>query len=458
MLPNADLFPNLLPTVLVAAGALVTLALEPFLRTNSKHSILPWIAAFFLIAAGASLVLVVPGNIRTIIAMNSVRQALLLALLACGLLGIAGLSTQLAKRRFAGGEAYALLLLSLCGSMLMVQSIDLLALFVGMELSAIPIYALVGMHRRSTEANEGIFKYFVTGSIFGAVFLYGGALWYGATGSTSLFAVALPSRELLQMAGLVLVVFAMLFKAGAAPFHFWVADTYTGASIPVTGFMSSTVKIGAITALATIYAHVNQPAFGNLPLVIIVVAILSLLIGSFTGLAQTRARRMMAFSAVGNAGYLVLALLLPAPSTALPFYLITYALASALVLAGLSALAGVEEQDDDFGSLRGMARANPFLGSVITLALVSLAGLPPVAGFIAKFGVLAGVFASGHIALAALGMVIAVVSAGYYFRLALLLWQDPGEQATKVSGGVLLRVSLLLGAGGLLVLTAFPML
>jgi len=470
MLPFADLFPNLLPTVIVALGALLSLALEPILSIANKHRILPWVAFAFLVGSAISTML---------LAMDPTRSMLILVLLVCGALGIAGLATQLPRTDFRGGEPYALMLLSLTGVMLMVQSVDLLALFVGMELSAIPIYALVGLHRQSTNANEGLFKYFITGSLFSAVFLYGAALWYGSTGSTSMSAEVVNGREALHLLGFAFVVFALLFKAGAAPLHFWVADTYTGASIPVTGFMSTTVKIGAFAGLGAFWLQVAAPSHfldlglpiqitGSLPLlslwIFVAIGLASIVVGAFSGLGQTKARRLMAFSAVANAGYLVLALLIPGTSGAsiglspLWFYLIAYALSSAIVLAGLSALAGTDEDDDSLGMLRGLGRQQPFLSAAITLGLISLAGLPPAAGFLAKFGILAGLFSTGLVKTAAVALLLAVVSFAYYFKIVVAIWQAPTKDIQPRSFPPILGVTLVIGVFALVAISLMPSL
>lgn len=482
MLPVAELFPNLLPTALVALGALATLAFEPFFARDRKHVVLPWIAFAFLALAMVSLIKVTSGVAFGILAMDHARMLLLGTLLLCGLLGIAGLSTQLSRSRFPGGEAYSLMMLSLAGSMIMVQSTDLLALFVGMELSAIPVYALVGMRRKSLESNEGIFKYFVFGALFGAVFLYGAALWYGSTGSTAMFATLLPGQGTLQLLGFSLVCIALFFKAGAAPLHFWVADTYTGASIPVTSFMSTTVKIGAIAGIGAFWLQAGNPGAAldlslpsgitsSIPMsvltAIVAVGLASIIIGAFSGLGQTRARRLMAFSAVANGGYLILALLIPGSAglsiglQPLWFYLIVYALASSLVLTALAGLVGTEDDDDTLSQLKGLARKHPYFGTAITFGLLSLAGLPPAVGFIAKFGILAGLFSSGMIWTSAFALVLAVTSVIYYFRMAGILWQtneeDSGSQARCACSAILI-VAITLCFAALVALSVVPSL
>ena len=256
---------NLLPVILVALGALMTLAAEPFIKDENKHKILPWVASLF-IALGAGAYYFTTNDIfMDLYAMDPIRRVLGLSVMLCAFLGIAGLQWTLGHEKFKGGEAYALLLLATCGATLMTQAIDFLALFLGMELASFPIYALVGLRRKDVNANEGAFKYFVSGSVFSAIFLYGVALIYGATGSTHIFASVIAGRGLLYGMGVLLAMFALLFKAGAAPLHFWVADVYTGASVAVTGFMAAVVKVGALAALGTLWLGSLVTRIGSAP-------------------------------------------------------------------------------------------------------------------------------------------------------------------------------------------------
>ena len=235
---------NFFPVILVALGALVSLAVEPFLKDENKHKIIPWIASLFVVFGMASFYLVNTGVCHDLYAMDPVRRLLGLAVLLCALLGVAGLQWTLAHEKFKGGEAYGLLLLASCGAVLMTQAIDFLALFIAMELTSFPVYALVGIRRKDQNAGEGVFKYFVSGSIFSAIFLYGVSLVYGATGTTHFSSAILEGRGSLYAVGVLLTIFGLLFKAGAAPVHYWVADVYTGASVAVTGFMAAVVKPG----------------------------------------------------------------------------------------------------------------------------------------------------------------------------------------------------------------------
>ena len=256
---------NLLPVILVAVGALVTLAAEPFIKDDNKHKVLPWVASLFVVLGAGAYYLTTNDTFMNLYAMDPIRRVLGIAIVLCAFLGVAGLQWTLGHEKFKGGEAYGLLLLATCGALLMTQAIDFLALYLGMELASFPIYALVGLRRKDINANEGAFKYFVSGAVFSTIFLYGVALVYGATGSTHIFAAVIAGRGMLYGMGIFLALFALLFKAGAAPVHFWVADVYTGASVAVTGFMAAVVKVGALAALGTLWLGSMVTRIGSAP-------------------------------------------------------------------------------------------------------------------------------------------------------------------------------------------------
>ena len=247
-------FLNLLPIALLALGAMVSIAVEPFIADKNKQKVLPWVASVFLLYSAGSFCFVVPGeSLFGLVTMDSMRVVLGLAVILCAFLGVGSLQVTLAREKFPAGEPYGLTLLASAGVMTMVQATDFLSLFIGMELAAYPVYGLVGLRRKDRKANEATFKYFVTGAVFSVIFLYGMALVYGATGTTHFGGNAISGRESLYAVGVFLAVFALLFKAGAAPVHFWVADVYTGASVAVTGFMAAVIKVGALAALGSLW-------------------------------------------------------------------------------------------------------------------------------------------------------------------------------------------------------------
>ncbi len=455
-------FLNLLPIALLALGAMVSIAVEPFVADRNKQKVLPWVASAFLLLSACSFGLVAPGeSLFGLLTMDSMRIVLGLAVILCAFLGIGGLQVTLAREKFLAGEPYGLTLLASSGALLMVQATDFLSLFIGMELAAYPVYGLVGLRRKDRKANEATFKYFVTGAVFSVLFLYGMALVYGATGTTHFGGSALAGRESLYAVGVFLSVFALLFKAGAAPVHFWVADVYTGASVAVTGFMAAVVKVGALAALGTLWMRFGAEKFAP---VIIVVAILSMIIGAFSGLVQKSIRRIFAFSAVMNAGFIVLGLLFKDLSVMF-YFLVTYALGSAGALAAISAFSGKDDKNETLDDICGRGRRFPLEGLAAVICLASLAGLPPLSGFLAKFVLFTGVVKTGCIALAAFGFVLSIVAMYYYLRIAVAIFAPAKDECAckcscplTASDRILLRLGIVLASLCLAGLALLPIL
>ena len=483
---------NLLPAILVILGAMVSIASEPFIRDENKHKVLPWVAAFFAVFSMASCLLLTTDTVFNLFAMDPIRRLLTVTVLICALLGISGIQWTLGYERHKGGEPYGLMLLATSGVLLMVQAIDYLSLFIAMELTSFPVYALVGLRRRLTNSGEGVFKYFLSGAVFSAMFLYGVSMIYGATGTTSFYSSCILGREPIYAIGVLLVLFGVLFKAGAAPVHYWVADVYTGAAVAVTGFMAAVVKVGALAAFGSIWLSVmvtkaaTAPAWNlaepvtiasqsePLGVMVIIIAIVSMAIGAFTGLAQKSIRRILAFSAVMNAGFIVLGALLPdyigsgkVQFGPMFYFLMTYAVASAGALTGIAYLAGKDDKNETLDDLRGSGRRRPFVALGVAVCLASLAGLPPVAGFLAKFVLFTGVFNAGMDWIAALGFGLSLVAAAYYLRIAYVLFMPAKRSSDNLETvrytenaayGYMLRFMVALAAIALLVVGIFPSL
>ncbi|MBA3684272.1 MAG: NADH-quinone oxidoreductase subunit N [Planctomycetes bacterium] len=475
-MPSVAIFPFLLPFLLVCAGGLACIGLEAFLNRATKHALLPWIGAAFLVAAGIAQALVGdPGQLGGILAMDTARSWLSLAIIASAMLGLCGLQQSLHRDQYPGGEPYALTLLASAGAMLMVMAIDTITLFLGLELASLCVYALVGLRRHRKESNEALFKYFVMGAVFSAIFLYGAALTYGATGSTHLGANVLAGRQQLFLLGQALICIGLLFKVGAVPFHFWSPDAYAGAPAAVTGFMGAVIKVGGFAALGAVW--LNQVAvvsgqgggvlaltdavsvsvqaqrdLGRFNLVFLIVALLSLVLGNFSALRQNSARRLIAFSSIAHAGYMLLAFVLPSGTgqlqlTSLWFYLVGYAITTAGALAALAALSGREDAGDDLAGLAGQGRGQPFYGLVLTVFLVSIAGVPPTVGFLGKYLVFSELVGKSWTAIAVFAMVMAVVGAAYYFRLIIAVWS--GARVEERRTGVPVLSSWTLAAAAL---------
>ncbi|MDR2580585.1 MAG: NADH-quinone oxidoreductase subunit N [Fibromonadaceae bacterium] len=446
------------PATVVALGGAVSLAVESFIGKEGKHKILPWLNISFLVIA-AFILKSVSGSYSdpwNLFMLNPVNEVFSYSVLFCAILGTAGLKNTFKNNGGNLSEAYSLLMLSATGIMLMVISMDLMSLFLGMELASFPIYALVAMNRRSKKSNEAAFKYFISGSLFSAVFLYGIALFYGSTGSTLLGSDVLAGRESIYQAATFMLTFGLLFKAGAFPLHFWVADAYTGALAAVTGYMAAVVKIGAFVALASVWIGL----FGSSASVVIAreailflcLGLASVAVGAITGLVQNSARRILAFSSIANAGFILLGFCYPYfAKQALDlnsafYFLLCYAIASMGALVGISALMS---DYDNLEDLRGAARQEPFIGICVSVCLASLAGLPVAAGFLAKFRIFAGLVKASfenHLiwGLAIAAFVLAVISATYYIRIIYFMWSNPTTRRKPSQDPILLNVVLAL--------------
>jgi len=427
----------LLPVILVCLGAIFSLVAESFLSPGKRHKVLPWVNLFFL-SLTAYFIKIISGDFGdpwNLFSMNHVKEIFLYATALCAAIGTAALQNTLRSSNTECGEAYSLLMLSAAGIMLMALSVDLMPLFLGMELASFPIYALIAMNRHSKESNEAAFKYFISGAALSAVFLYGIALFYGSTGSTLISSNVLAGRETIYQAAIFMLSLGLLFKIGAFPLHFWVADAYTGALAAVTGYMAAVVKIGAVLALGAVWLGLyGSSAFvviSREAILFLCLGVASIAIGAITGLAQISARRILAFSAIANAGFILLGFCYPyfAKSQELDldsayYFLLTYAIGSIGALAGISALA---PDYDDLECLRATARRKPFLGACISVCLASLAGLPVAAGFLAKFRIFVSLVNASFetpavwgIAIAA--FILAIISATYYIRIIYSIW------------------------------------
>jgi NADH-quinone oxidoreductase subunit N len=446
----------LLPVILVSLGAIFSLVAESFLNPGRRHKILPLLNLFFL-ALAAYFARLISGDFSdpwNLFSLNHVKEIFLYATILCAAIGTSALQSTLRSDNTECGEAYSLLMLSAAGIMLMVLSADLMPLFLGMELASFPIYALIAMNRHSKESNEAAFKYFISGAALSAVFLYGIAMFYGATGSTLISSDVLAGRETIYQAGIFMLSLGLLFKVGAFPLHFWVADAYTGALTAVTGYMAAVVKIGAFLALGAVWLSLfNSSAFSVISreaILFLCLGIASIIVGAITGLSQISAKRILAFSAIANAGFILLGFCYPyfAKSQELDlnsafYFLLTYSIGSIGALAGISALA---PGYDDLECLYATARRKPFLGACISVCLASLAGLPVAAGFLAKFRIFANLVGASFetpavwgIAIAA--FVLAVISATYYIRIIYSMWSYTNLMHKKFN-----KISYLLNA------------
>ena len=332
------------------------------------------------------------------------------------------------------GESLALLLTSVTGMMIFTATTNLMLLFIGLELFSIPLYALTATMRTRPEAAEGGMKYFLTGAVASSCFLMGSVLLYGVTGTLDVSEMGprlgvLKGLDPLALAGAALLLLGFLFKASAVPFHQWTPDAYEGAPHPIAAFMSVATKGVALIALMRIFPGLIASGEGllgvKLRMAIALAAALTMIVGNLTALVQTNIKRMLAYSSISHAGYLLLAFVAGTPQafTGVLFYLVGY-LAMNMGAFGLLTAFGLVGEHVTFDHLRGQGWKRPGLSIAATLCLLSLAGIPPTVGFFGKYMIFKELVQTGHVGLTVLAVLASLVSVYYYLRIPIALWLE----------------------------------
>lgn len=364
---------------------------------------------------------------------------------------------QLSRDEFGDDERFYILLLSSLYGVLLVTSADgFLTMFLGLEIMSMPVYVLVLLAYKRHEAAEAALKYLVLGGAATAMFLMGASLVFGATGSLALdaFVKAAQARDTLAVVAVILVLVAFFLKAAVVPFHTWAPDAYEAASVPATAFMAIVIKAGVLLAVVRL---VGMAKLGS-PLVdlIAILPLVSMVWGNLAAMRQTSFRRMIAYSSIAHAGYLFYALLGDGPTRlqAVIFYLLAYGLMNALAFASLPS--GPDDaRRDRLDALKGLYHRQPYAAILLGIALLSLAGIPPFPGFVAKFLIFKNVIAAGYTLYAVLGLVGSYLGIYFYLRVIQLMFmgsQPEGPPATgriAVAAGVLCLVPTV-------ALTVFP--
>ena len=373
------------------------------------------------------------------LAIDGFSMLLHLLFLGSGILSTLLALNYLKQHDIERGEFYPLLLFSVVGMMIMAMAKDLIVVFLSLELLSIPLYVLAGFARTRTGSQESALKYFLLGAFSSAFQVYGIALVYGATQSTSFAniskSIALQGSTPLLLAGIGLVIVGFCFKVAAVPFHMWTPDVYEGAPSVVTAFMSVGAKAAGFAALIRVF-------FGAFELVVVewaplmaIFAILSTIVGNISAISQKSIKRMLAYSSIAHAGYLFVAIVAGGQgdssdfaASAVVFYLFAYALTNTGAWAIVMAL----EKKDDIGTAisdyAGLARSNPRLGVAMTIFMLSLTGLPPTMGFVAKFYVFRAALNVGYTWLVIVGVITILISAYYYLRIIVLMWMRDGTE------------------------------
>lgn len=349
-------------------------------------------------------------------------------------LSLAVLVLLMSRDDFDGGEFPALILSSLYGVCLLISGDSYLTLFLGLELMSLPVYALILVGYRRAESAEAALKYLVLGGTATAMFLMGASLLYGMQGSMDIatFSTALGATDIMSRAAVVLVLLAFFLKGAIVPFHAWAPDAYEGASVSVTAYMATIVKAGVLFAIVRLFgtAHVTSPMSD----LIAIFPLASIVWGNLAAMKQPNLRRMVAYSSIAHAGYLFYALLGDGAGRlqAVAFYILAYGLLNLLAFAALPTATNDGDRDS-LESLKGLWHRNPFQAVMIAVAMLSLAGLPPFPGFVAKFLIFKNVVAAGYTTYAVIGLVGSYIGIYFYLRVIQFLFMAPagGEAAAK---------------------------
>ncbi|MDP2287793.1 MAG: NADH-quinone oxidoreductase subunit NuoN [Actinomycetota bacterium] len=373
---------------------------------------------------------------------------------------------QFTARGYFQTEIWALFLFAVGGMLLFPVSNDLLMMFVALEVMSLPLYLLAGMaRRRRLLSQEAALKYFVLGAFSSAFFLYGSALLYGFSGSISFPVIADKLAANLGQTTLVLIAIAfvaagLLFKIGAVPFHQWTPDVYQGAPTPLTGFMAAGVKIAAFGALLRLfYVALGGMRWDWVPMMW-VIAVLTMLVGSVIALTQSDIKRMLAYSSIAQAGFILIGVIAASPEglAASIFYLIAYSFTTIGAFAIIMLVRDETGEATHLSKWAGLGRKSPFVGSVFALFMLSLAGIPLTSGFIGKFGVFTAAIASGDTWLVIVAVVASLIAAFFYLRVVVLMFfTEPTEDtATVAVPSVFTTIALAAGATVTILLGIVP--
>ncbi len=420
-----------LPLISISLVGILVLVSECLLRKAEPISY--WISILGLAGTG---LLMFPG-LATVTGLPAVTSP---GGLFCLIIVVAALLTVIFSRDYlrrsggVQGEYYLMVLFSVGGMMLMAVAKDLVMLFLGLELMSICLYVLAGYIRKRVTGNEASLKYFLLGAFISGFILYGIALVYGTTGSLSIDTlVALmqaPGQPLLFWAGTILILGGFAFKVGAFPFHMWIPDVYQGAPTPVTAFMATGAKTAAFSVLIIVFSRRAAVEADQLREIVAFLAAGSMIIGNILALAQQNVKRMLAYSSIAHAGYMLIGIAAGSDTgrDGVSYYLISYLFMNLGAWGIVSVLEEKEERNLTVGEFAGLSRKNPFLAGLMAMFLFSLAGLPPFGGFFGKYFVFVSAIESGLTWLAILGVLASLAGLYYYLRLVMVMFFQESDR------------------------------
>jgi NADH-quinone oxidoreductase subunit N len=430
---------DILPLIILTAGGLVVLCAGAFLSRRP-----PWLlfglSLVTTLGAIAAALLVAPGSpdYLGLLDLGGYAQFFTVLLLAVTLLTLLFLHRYSQVRGFAGDELFALMIFAALGMVLVAAAEDWLIFFLGLELFSLCLYVLIAIRRAEAVGQEAGIKYFILGAVASAILTFGIALLYAATGTLAIKAslAGLTQATSLPLSGLALILIfvGIGFKTSLVPFHLWTPDVYEGAPAPVTAFLSAGSKVALFAALIRFALNLAAPAWEIAWPVLWFLAALTMAVGNVTAVYQTRVKRLLAYSSVAQMGYVLMALVAVKQGSlpALLFYLAVYAIMDLGAFGVLGALSEPRADLDDLEDFQGLGYSHHGRSAMFSFSLLSLAGLPPAAGFLAKLILFWAVIKAGFVILAVVGIITVIISIYYYFKVVLALYMHPATRELEI--------------------------
>lgn len=432
---------SILPIVFLVTWASVLLLIGAFLSKERKH----WVAPLAVVGLLAALVFslrqsgIRMQSFNDMFVVDGFSVFLNVLVLISGVMAIALSYDYLKRMKIARPEYYILMLFSISGMMMMNSAADLIVVFLSMELMSIPLYVLAAFFRPKAESEEAGMKYFLLGAFSGGFMLYGIGLVYGATANTGLAQIVGAvstgiENPILLLTGAALILIGLAFKVAAVPFHMWTPDVYEGSPSPVTAFMAVGAKVGGFAALLRVFIVAFPSISVDLTPVIWGIVAATLVIGNVVAIAQKNIKRLLAYSSISHAGFILMAFVpygqdsvyLDTVASAL-FYLVAFALTSFGSWGVVIALERAEDKGLNLEDYAGLGKKYPLLAAAMLVFMLSFTGVPPTLGFAGKFFLFRAVLEGGFVGLAVLGVLTSLVSAYYYLRLVIIMYMHPGS-------------------------------
>jgi NADH-quinone oxidoreductase subunit N len=458
----------ILPALVLAIAGILVMVAEPFVSTSKKTS-LAWVALLGTIAAMFALIPMAANRgqwYSNLWIVDDYDVFLSFVFLLIAAITILTSADYLSRENMNHPEFYALLLFATSGMLMMAASNELIMVFLGLEILSIATYIMAGFRRTDLKSNESALKYFLLGSFSSAFFLYGVALIFGATGSTNLIGIAESLRSSQVPAGLVelsaaLILIALCFKVAVAPFHIWTPDVYEGAPTPVTGFMSVGPKAAGFAVLFRVFLTAFPSIQSRWGSAIYMIAALTMILGNVIAVVQPNIKRMLAYSSIAHAGYVAVALAAISQRgvSAALFYLLSYSLMNLGAFAIVTMLGRSEDKLVNLTDYAGLAAKRPGLAALLSVFLLSLAGVPGTAGFAGKFFIFRAALESRLVWLTIIGVLTTVVSFYYYLYVIVQMYmREPKEDFSDVLIPGSVKIALVVSAVGTLYLGVLPTL